>query len=118
MVNAERLPVEAQNRLDSELNSDEKVVWSGQPAPGIMNQLQSIPIVLFGIPWTAFSIFWVVMAFTMTNHASRTGAPLPFNVFSIVFPLFGLPFVAVGLYMLTTPYWQWRKSQKTVYAVT
>ncbi len=34
------------------------------------------------------------------------------------FPLFGLPFLLVGLGMLTSPYWLGRKAVRTVYVVT
>jgi hypothetical protein len=36
----------------------------------------------------------------------------------MIFPLFGLPFVFVGLGMLTAPYWLARKARRTCYALT
>ena len=35
-----------------------------------------------------------------------------------LFPLFGIPFVLVGLAMLSSPYWMIRKAKKTVYVLT
>jgi hypothetical protein len=118
MVSIGGLPVELQNRLDKEINSDENVLWSGQPAAGLRHHLNTLPAVLFGIPWTAFSIFWVTMAISMGSHMPRTADSFPFSLMSVVMPLFGLPFILVGLYMLSSPYWQMRKSSKTVYALT
>jgi len=34
------------------------------------------------------------------------------------FPLFGLPFVLIGIGMLSSPFWTHRKAFKTVYAIT
>ncbi len=34
------------------------------------------------------------------------------------FPLFGVPFVLIGLVMLATPLWTHRSARRTVYAVT
>ncbi|MCK4564002.1 MAG: hypothetical protein KAU94_04960, partial [Verrucomicrobia bacterium] len=35
-----------------------------------------------------------------------------------LFPLFGVPFVLIGIGMLSTPLWTYRKAFKTVYAIT
>ena len=43
---------------------------------------------------------------------------MPFQLISICFPLFGLPFVLIGLGMLTAPHWAKRKALRTAYAVT
>jgi hypothetical protein len=118
MVSMGGLPVEAQNRLDNEVKSGERVLWTGQPAAGFRHHLHTLPAVLFGIPWTAFAIFWVTMAIGMGSHMARTSESIPFSLMSVVMPLFGLPFILVGLYMISSPYWQMRKSSKTVYALT
>jgi hypothetical protein len=34
------------------------------------------------------------------------------------FPLFGIPFVLIGLAMLSSPLWAYRKSLRTVYVIT
>jgi hypothetical protein len=66
---------------------------------------------LFGIPWTAFAIFWTVGAAWGTSKAGDAG---PFRAF----PLFGVPFILVGLGMLSGPIWAYRKALKTVYVIT
>jgi hypothetical protein len=35
-----------------------------------------------------------------------------------VFPLFGLPFILIGLGMLSSPLWAYRRAKKTVYVIT
>ena len=68
-------------------------------------------IVLFGIPWTAFAVFWMSAAGWGVSHSN---APGPFSFF----PLFGLPFVLIGVGMLSSPFWMSRKALRTVYAIT
>lgn len=95
--------------LRDELARDEEVLWSGEPTPRFFTAA-TLPAFLFSIPWTGFAIFWVVMAFAMSGAAA---GPV-----GIVFPLFGLPFVAVGLFMMSAPWWARRRLARAVYAVT
>lgn len=115
-----RLPDELDARVRSELRQNEKLLWVGQPRPGRMAR-QAWPIVLFGIPWTAFSLFWMAMATGFLfwgNDHKQPDVPMGFNIFRFIFPLFGLPFLLVGFGMLSTPYWLIRRARKTCYAVT
>jgi len=109
------MPLEAEKMLRSELNLHEKLIWIGQPLANRAGR-GSLPLVLFGIPWTAFSIFWVVMALSIGSHVSSGSSPFSFLPF--LFPLFGVPFVLIGVWMLSSPYWMRRKAQKIVYALT
>jgi hypothetical protein len=95
--------------IDRELDHAERVEWSGQPKP-MRLAWQSLPIVLFAIPWTAFAVFW-------TCGAADFKIPDFDSAFDL-FPLFGLPFVLVGLGLLSTPFWLIRKARRTVYVVT
>ncbi len=72
--------------------------------------IRGVPMMLFGIPFTAFSVFWMVMASGGVGRA-------PGGVFGF-FPLFGIPFLLVGLAMLLSPLWMLRKARRTVYVVT
>ena len=36
----------------------------------------------------------------------------------LVFPMFGLPFVIVGLVMVSSPFWAWWQARRTVYVLT
>jgi hypothetical protein len=81
-----------------------------QPIPKFFSPM-SIGAFVFAIPWTAFAVFWICGAsgFKLPDF-SRGGFAL--------FPLFGLPFVLVGIGMLLSPLWFYRKAFKTVYVVT
>lgn len=64
----------------------------------------------FFIPWTGFSLFWM---------AAASGFKIPnFDSGWSWFPLFGLPFVLVGLCGLSAPIWLRRKAGSTIYAIT
>lgn len=102
------LPPLLQQRVAGELRAGEKLLWAAQPLPRLYRR-QAIGLVLFGLPWTGFAVFWVWGASQGAQHA-----PGPF----MLFPLFGLPFVLIGLGMLTSPFWLQRKAQRSLYAIT
>ncbi|ADI30796.1 hypothetical protein [Methylotenera versatilis] len=97
--------------LNSELRRDEVLKWVAQP---ISSQLvkSSFWLWLFFIPWTAFSLFWT---------AGASGFHWPdwgnLGAYSL-FPLFGLPFIAIGIWGLALPFTMRRKANSTVYAIT
>ncbi|MBU6452410.1 MAG: hypothetical protein KGS72_11565 [Cyanobacteria bacterium REEB67] len=97
--------------LNSELSSGEKLLWNGHPDAGRACRA-ALPIFLFAIPWTAFAVFWVVMAAGGIWHGGKASGPL------FVFPLFGLPFILVGLGLLSTPFFAYQKAKNTHYGVT
>jgi hypothetical protein len=108
------LPPELDARVRGELQNNERLLWVGQPRPGRFAR-QAWPIVLFGIPWTAFALFWMVAASGMLFGANQGGGP---GAIGIIFPLFGLPFMLIGLVMLSSPYWLRRKALRTCYGLT
>ena len=105
-----QLPEHLRHVVDNELDEGEKLLWLDQPKPAQLAR-QSIPLVLFGIPWTAFAIFWVWGA---AHGTSKADAPGPFKFF----PLFCVPFILIGLGMLSSPLWAMRNAKKTAYAIT
>jgi len=107
------LPPELDALVQAEMQSGERVLWVGQPNPGRMAKSGCI-VSLFGIPFTAFSVFWIAMA---AGIGGGMGGG-PGGWIALIFPLFGLPFVLVGLALLSAPYWMARKARRTCYAVT
>lgn len=106
------IPYELERKLDEELEGGERIEWKGMPVPRLFKP-ESIAIFLFAIPWTAFSLFWMAMAGMGTLAALDKG----FNIM-MLFPLFGLPFLGIGIFMLLTPYFSYQADKKTLYAVT
>jgi hypothetical protein len=101
---------ESQQTAQAQLEPGERLLWHGKPDPR-RGLLAMIPIVLFAIPWTGFAVFWTAAASGLLFEDSRPG-------WISLFALFGVPFILVGLGMLTSPYWSYKKAQRTVYALT
>lgn len=70
-----------QSELRQHIDSNEVLLWTGQPKKGILFRSADIFLIPFSILWCGFAIFWVVMA-------SQSGG---------LFALFGVPFVIIGL---------------------
>ena len=107
-----QIPFDLDRKLESELQSGERIEWKGMPVPRFF-KLETLVTFLFAIPWTAFAIFWMCGAAGFQIPDFSKG----FTPF-MLFPLFGLPFVAIGLGMLSTPVWAYLQDRKTLYAIT
>ena len=109
------LPADLQQKLRDELKANEKTIWTGQPDPNVLMK-QGFKLYFFFIPWTLFALFWMYGAsgFKMPtfNFENR------FDAFGTLFPLFGVPFVMVGFWGLSSPVWVKRRAANTVYAIT
>ena len=103
------IPPDLQDAVRRELDPGEEVMWSAMPRPKYFTA-QTVGMFLFAIPWTAFAVFWVAAA-------SRFEVP-QFNRGFDLFPLFGVPFILVGLGMLSSPLWAHRAARRTAYLIT
>jgi hypothetical protein len=114
------LPPEAHARINAELQTGERLLWEGQPIPGLYAR-SGLPIAIFGVLFGGFAVFWMLVAGGMmwfTGDRPR-GADAPgfFGIFNC-FPLFGIPFLLIGLGMILAPVWMRRAAARTVYGVT
>ncbi len=102
------LPADLDAIARAELTPGETVEWAAQPSAH-RALWTGFAVWLFAVPWTAFAVFWMGTAsLTVSDWLS----------WQVAFPLFGVPFVAIGLAMLSTPWWAWRGARRTLYAVT
>ncbi len=94
------------------LLSDEHILWSGQSEKKVNFTTIDFFLVPFSLMWGGFAIFWETTAIIMIPKNAPGGI-------GIIFPLFGIPFVIVGLYFILGRFIfkKWQKS-KTFYAVT
>lgn len=74
------------NWINTYLSPDEYILWNGSPGKGHLLNKQDIFLIPFSIMWCGFAIFWETSVLT-------NSAPL-------LFKLWGIPFVCVGLYMV------------------
>ena len=97
--------------INSKLDAGERLLWSGQPRTGIRFRPQDLILIPFSLLWGGFAIFWEVTALTVTSNAQGPVA--------VIFPLFGLPFVSVGLYLIAGRFFvDARGRARTYYGVT
>src|SRR5262245_33044685 len=97
--------------LSQHLDPGERLLWSGQPRRGIQLRGQDAYLIPCSLMWGGFAIFWEYMALT---QASKAPGPI-----GIIFPLFGLPFVGIGLYLIIGRFFaDARNRARTFYGVT
>ena len=77
--------------LERELDPDEDVLWHGWHLGRI--DPRDFMIYVFAVPWTAFSLAWIGIV-AMAIAGSGEDGP---GLIGWAFPLFGLPFIVVGL---------------------
>lgn len=83
------------------LDPGEKLLWSGQPKQGVRLQAGDIFMIPFSLMWGGFAIFWEanVLGFGgLARH--QTTHPVNNGGVPLFMALWGIPFVAVGLYMI------------------
>ena len=97
--------------LDRELRRGERVVWEQRQIARVA--YPAFAIYLFAIPWTAFALFWTAIA---SAGASSMDDESGFIIWA--FPLFGVPFILIGLAMLGSPFLPLLSKGKVLFAVT
>jgi hypothetical protein len=102
---------DAQTILIQELDTNENLLWAGIPKQGLMLQASDTFMIPFSLVWGGFALFWETMALSIPSDKA---GPV-----SIVFPLFGLPFVLIGLYIMVGRFfYDAKKRSKTFYGLT
>jgi hypothetical protein len=109
-------PNDAQLRAQSELQSGESLYWTGTADP-TRTAISALPAAIFGIPFAGFALFWMNTAFHATDSMHKSSNNALTKSFT-VFPIFGLPFLLIGLGIVLAPLWAYLKGRSTVYAVT
>ncbi|MEZ5796022.1 MAG: hypothetical protein R3D63_00080 [Paracoccaceae bacterium] len=93
------------------LTPGERILWQGRPEPGIDWRGLVGGRMLFGLVFAGFALFWMAMAFSMTRQAP--------GGLGLLFPLFGLPFLLVGVQMAGGHLWlDARRRRGTHYTLT
>lgn len=113
-----RLNMNENNSADTverELDSDEKLLWSGVPDSRRM-MLPAIPVFLFGLGWNAFMINFIYMWNSGQPNVQGPGGL--FGMQGILGNMFFIPFIAIGLGTLATPFWMFLSARNTAYGIS
>src|SRR4051794_35156012 len=103
-----KIPTEA---IRKELAPGERVLWSGSSVRGLRLESGDPSKSGFGLIFFSFSVFWLHGAWIQTSGPNSAEGAL--------FPLFGVPFVLVGFYLLVGHFfWSALCRKYTEYAVT
>jgi hypothetical protein len=116
MQSTEHIPGDLREAVERELQPDERISWIEMPIPTFFTP-KSKKFFPFGIVWTLFVVFWICAAAGFATPQFKEASD-PFQVITILFPLFGVPFLLIGIGMLLFPIFEYRKALKTVYAIT
>lgn len=99
------LDYDIENELRPHLISGEKLTWTGRPKAGIIFRASDAFLIPFSLLWCGFAIFW-------ESTVVFTNAPL-------LFKIWGIPFVAAGLYITVGRFFiDAKKRAGTVYGIT
>jgi hypothetical protein len=79
------------NPFQSYLFPGERILWTGQPKQGLAFSGRDALLIPFSLLWGRFAIFWNAAVWTFPT----TGQSIDWFM-----PLWGLPFLAVGLYLI------------------
>jgi hypothetical protein len=77
--------------------------------------MSALPVALFGIPFAAVAFSMMSNAYRGTHNLANHHTTLA-SGFSV--PLFGLPFLLIGVGITLSPLWVYLKGRSSVYAVT
>jgi hypothetical protein len=92
--------------IKAALSTGEQVLWSGRPRQGLVVRGTDAAQIPFSLLWCGFAIFWELSVIKSPNTS-------PF------FVLWGIPFVAVGVYLVIGRFFtEAIQRSRTYYAVT
>lgn len=105
----QQFPADLRDLIGAEIGGLEKITWVDRPLLKRFS-FRALPIFVFGVFWTAFSLSWI---------AAASGFKVPdFTEGFDLFPLFGIPFVLIGVWMLCSPWLMLYRAKRTAYVLT
>ncbi len=103
------MDMELEQKLRPQLSASERLLWSGRPAQGLRLRANDALMIPFSLLWCGFAIFWEYSALQIPDN----------NPTAFIFPIWGIPFVCIGLYLVVGRFfWESYVRGHTYYALT
>ena len=110
------LPQAFFKQVSAEFNG-ETILWAGRPSPS-MHFWQGIQRWLFGILATVFGLIWQALSLAVFFDTGVGKVVGPGGWLDYIFPVLGLPFLMIGLGMMSVPFRAWWNAKDTVHVLT
>ena len=121
------LSPEETQRLQSKLEPNEQILWTGKPIPSAFSDI-TIKAMAFGFLWWGFLCFFICQFLHSIIYGDPNNTIIvndiettvdEVTIWSIIpFFAFLTPFIAVGIGMLFAPFWKYVFLKGQCYAVT
>ena len=90
------------------LISGERVLWEGRPSTGLILRPIEVFLIPFSLMWGGFTLYWNVNVWMIDTSGG-----------DMIFQLWGLPFLLVGIYITVGRFWfDVRQRKKLEYLLT
>jgi hypothetical protein len=96
--------------IQREMRRGERPVWAERPVPGTARRLTFARLRL-GVLFTGFACLWTAAAFAIVGAGD-------FGTFGALFPLFGIPFIVAGLFIMASAVNVARRLNSIVYGIS
>jgi hypothetical protein len=110
--------LQLESELRKELLTGEHVLWKAMPDPARLRLIFAMWI--FAIPWTLFSLVWtgIAIAAYLSTFAESATHLSGARWWGWIGPVWGLPFIAIGFWMLGKPLIVRADARYTLHALT
>ncbi|MCM1988618.1 hypothetical protein [Oceanirhabdus seepicola] len=112
--------------IKSELRQDEELLWYGMPNPSEMAK-KGLPVTIFGAIFTTVAFFMFSEAIMFFGFGGIQNFNLlfkygfkffRFSIGDLIFPLVSFLFVIIGILVMLTPLWIYKRAKRTFYGVS
>ena len=108
--------MESSSDLKNILEPGESVIWSEKPHPWFYVR-PTFMLYIVALPWTIFTFFWLKTITGGFEWPRPALPPMPWWT-PWVGVWTGLILLITGIWMLSAPFWVWRRAMRTIHVVT
>lgn len=105
-----------QKKINDLLQPGERLLWSAQPDAWYFAR-PTFMLYIVAVPWVGFTFFWLKTFTGGFQWPGQTVHPYP-SWMPWVAIWTGIILLIIGFWLLSAPYWVWRRGKRTAYALT